>query len=249
MSTALLSVAGLTKRFGGLVATNNLDLDVEPAETHAIIGPNGAGKTTLIAQLQGEIHPDAGTIRFGARDITREPAHCRAQLGLARSFQITSIFPAFTTLANVALAVQSIAGHSFRFFAPALEDRALTAPAREALGTVGLAPRADVLADDLSHGEKRQLELAMALAMRPKLLLLDEPMAGMGRQDGARMTRILAGLKRTYAILLIEHDMDTVFALADRITVLVAGRAIASGAPDAIRANADVRAAYLGHKH
>jgi branched-chain amino acid transport system ATP-binding protein len=249
MSTALLSVAGLTKRFGGLVATNNLDLDVEPAETHAIIGPNGAGKTTLIAQLQGEIHPDAGTISFGARDITREPAHRRAQLGLARSFQITSIFPAFTTLANVALAVQSIAGHSFRFFAPALEDRALTAPAREALDIVGLTPRANVLADDLSHGEKRQLELAMALAMRPKLLLLDEPMAGMGRQDGARMTRILAGLKRTYAMLLIEHDMDTVFALADRITVLVAGRAIASGAPDAIRANADVRAAYLGHKH
>jgi branched-chain amino acid transport system ATP-binding protein len=249
MSTALLSVAGLTKRFGGLVATNNLDLDVAPGETRAIIGPNGAGKTTLIAQLQGEIHPDAGTISFDARDITREPAHRRAQLGLARSFQITSIFPAFTTLANVALAVQSIAGHSFRFFAPALEDRALTAPAREALDIVGLTPRANVLANDLSHGEKRQLELAMALAMRPKLLLLDEPMAGMGRQDGARMTRILAGLKRTYAILLIEHDMDTVFALADRITVLVAGRAIASGAPDAIRANADVRAAYLGHKH
>jgi branched-chain amino acid transport system ATP-binding protein len=249
MSTALLSVAGLTKRFGGLVATNNLDLDVAPGETHAIIGPNGAGKTTLIAQLQGEIRPDAGTISFGARDITREPAHRRAQLGLARSFQITSIFPAFTTLANVALAVQSIGGHSFRFFAPAVEDRALTAPAREALDIVGLTPRANVLADDLSHGEKRQLELAMALAMRPKLLLLDEPMAGMGRQDGARMTRILAGLKRTYAMLLIEHDMDTVFALADRITVLVAGRAIASGAPDAIRANADVRAAYLGHKH
>jgi branched-chain amino acid transport system ATP-binding protein len=249
MSAALLSVAGLTKRFGGLVATNNLDLDVHPAETHAIIGPNGAGKTTLIAQLQGEIHPDAGTISFGARDITREPAHRRAQLGLARSFQITSVFPAFTTLANVALAVQSIAGHGFRFFAPALEDRTLTAPAREALDIVGLTPRANVLANDLSHGEKRQLELAMALAMRPKLLLLDEPMAGMGRQDGARMTRILAGLKHTYAILLIEHDMDTVFALADRITVLVAGRAIASGAPDAIRANADVRAAYLGHKH
>jgi branched-chain amino acid transport system ATP-binding protein len=249
MSTALLSVAGLTKRFGGLVATNNLDLDVAPGETHAIIGPNGAGKTTLIAQLQGEIRPDAGTISFGARDITREPAHRRAQLGLARSFQITSIFPAFTTLANVALGVQSIGGHSFRFFAPAVEDRALTAPAREALDIVGLTPRANVLADDLSHGEKRQLELAMALAMRPKLLLLDEPMAGMGRQDGARMTRILAGLKRTYAMLLIEHDMDTVFALADRITVLVAGRAIASGAPDAIRANADVRAAYLGHKH
>jgi branched-chain amino acid transport system ATP-binding protein len=249
MSAALLSVTALTKRFGGLVATNNLDLDVQPEETHAIIGPNGAGKTTLIAQLQGELRPDAGTIRFGARDITREPAHRRAQLGLARSFQITSIFPAFTTLANVALAVQSIAGHSFRFFAPALKDRALTAPAREALDIVGLASRADVLANDLSHGEKRQLELAMALAMRPKLLLLDEPMAGMGRQDGARMTRILAGLKRTYAILLIEHDMDTVFALADRITVLVAGCAIASGAPEAIRANADVRSAYLGHKH
>jgi branched-chain amino acid transport system ATP-binding protein len=249
MNVALLSVTGLTKRFGGLVATDNLDLDVQPGETHAIIGPNGAGKTTLIAQLQGELRPDAGAIRFGGRDITREPAHRRAQLGLARSFQITSVFPAFTTLANVSLAVQSIAGHSFHFFAPAVDDPALAEPAREALHIVGLTRRRDVLANDLSHGEKRQLELAMALAMRPKLLLLDEPMAGMGRQDGARMTRILAGLKRTYAILLIEHDMDTVFALADRITVLVAGRAIASGAPDAIRANADVRAAYLGQKH
>jgi branched-chain amino acid transport system ATP-binding protein len=249
MSEALLSVAGLTKRFGGLLATNNLDLDLLPGETHAIIGPNGAGKTTLIAQLQGEIRPDSGTIRFDARDITREPAHRRAQLGLARSFQITSVFPAFTTLANVALAVQSIAGHSFRFFAPALEDAALTRPAREALDIVGLADRAEILASNLSHGEKRQLELAMALAMRPKLLLLDEPMAGMGRQDGARMTRILSKLKEKYAILLIEHDMDTVFALADRITVLVAGRAIASGTPEAIRTNADVRAAYLGNKH
>ncbi|MBV9065788.1 MAG: ABC transporter ATP-binding protein, partial [Methylobacteriaceae bacterium] len=214
MSGALLSVTGLTKRFGGLLATNNLDLDLLPGETHAIIGPNGAGKTTLIAQLQGEIRPDSGTIHFDAHDITREPAHRRAQLGLARSFQITSVFPAFTTLANVALAVQSIAGHSFRFFAPALEDAALTQPARQALEIVGLADRAEILASDLSHGEKRQLELAMALAMRPKLLLLDEPMAGMGRQDGARMTRILAKLKEKYAVLLIEHDMDTVFALA-----------------------------------
>ncbi|GAC1327452.1 MAG: ABC transporter ATP-binding protein [Beijerinckiaceae bacterium] len=248
MSDALLSVRGLVKNFGGLIATNHLDLDIERGETHAIIGPNGAGKTTLIAQLQGEIRPDSGAIRFGARDITAEPAHRRAQLGLARSFQITSVFPAFTVLANAALAVQSIAGHSFRFWRPAFTDPALTRPAREALGIVGLAERADTLASDLSHGEKRQLELAMALAMRPKLLLLDEPMAGMGRQDGARMTRILGRLKRDYTMLLVEHDMDAVFALADRITVLVAGGAIATDTPERIRANPEVRAAYLGHK-
>ena len=244
----LLRTTGLVKRFGGLVATDHVDLDVLPGETHAVIGPNGAGKTTLIAQLQGEIRPDGGTISLGGRDITREPAHRRAGLGLARSFQITSVFPEFSLLANVAAAVQARSGHSFRFVREALREPVLVDPAREALETIGLAERAHRLARDVSHGERRQLELAMALAMQPRLLLLDEPMAGMGRQDGARMTRILRGLKSRYAILLVEHDMDAVFALADRVTVLVSGKAIATGRPEAIRADPAVRAAYLGRR-
>jgi branched-chain amino acid transport system ATP-binding protein len=248
MPMPVLSVSMLNKRFSGLVATNDLSLDVMPGETHALIGPNGAGKTTLIAQLQGELAPDSGTIGFNGRDITREPAYRRARLGIARSFQITSVFPQFTVLANVALAVQAREPHGFRFWRPALTDPALTGPAAAALDVIGLGPRADTLAADLSHGERRQLELAMALALRPSLLLLDEPMAGMGRQDGQRMTRILEGLKRDYAILLVEHDMDAVFALADRLSVLVAGSIIATGAPDAIRADPAVKAAYLGHK-
>ena len=248
MGDILLEVSGLTKRFGGLIATNDLNLAVQRGETHAIIGPNGAGKTTLIAQLQGELRSDEGSIRFNGRDIAREPAYRRAGLGIARSFQITSIFPKFSALANVALAVQAQAGHSFRFFRRAGGDPALIEPARRAIATVGLADRADTEAENLSHGERRQLEIAMALAMRPSLLLLDEPMAGMSRRDGARMTRLLADLKRTYTIVLVEHDMDTVFSLADRISVLVAGRTIATGHPDEIRANAEVKAAYLGHR-
>jgi len=247
MSEALLQVRGLVKRFGGLVATNQLDLDVQSGETLALIGPNGAGKTSLIAQLQGDLTPDGGTIRFAGRNITRDPAHRRARQGLARSFQITSVFPEFTLLGNVAVAVQACQGHSFRFWSDASRDPQLTAPAREALETVGLA-RPDRCAADVSHGERRQLELAMALAMQPKLLLLDEPMAGMGREDSARMTTLLEQLKSRYAILLVEHDMNAVFALADRVTVLVAGRSIASGAPDAVRRDAEVRAAYLGHR-
>ena len=248
MADPILSVRGLNKRFAGLIATNDLDLDVFPAETHALIGPNGAGKTTLIAQLQGELAPDSGIIRFDGRDITRDPPHRRSQLGIARSFQITSVFPQFTVLANVALAVQARLGHGFRFWRDTASDPALRAPAIEALDTIGLTHRAAVVVEDLSHGERRQLELAMALAMQPRLLLLDEPMAGMGRQDGQRMTRILSELKKDYAILIVEHDMDAVFALADRISVLVAGAVIATGAPDAIRSDARVKAAYLGHR-
>ena len=247
MNPPLLEVKALQKRFAGIVATNDLSLDVRAGETHALIGPNGAGKTTLIAQLQGELTPDGGSILFDGRDITREPAHRRAHLGIARSFQITSVFPQFTVLANVALAVQAQQGHSFRFFRAAWEDTSLTRPARDAIDQIGLSDRAHVYAEDLSHGERRQLELAMALAMKPSLLLLDEPMAGMGRQDGQRMTRILEGLKKNYAILLVEHDMDAVFALADRLTVLVAGRAIATGSVDEIRNDQAVKAAYLGH--
>jgi branched-chain amino acid transport system ATP-binding protein len=248
MSAPILSVSNLYKRFAGLVATNDLSLDVQAGETHALIGPNGAGKTTLIAQLQGELAPDSGTITFKGRDITQEPPHRRSQLGMARSFQITSIFPQFSALANVALAVQAQQGHGFRFWRDAWRDPSLTKPAMEALSTIGLDHRAQIIAEDLSHGERRQLELAMALAMKPSLLLLDEPMAGMGRQDGQRMTRILDGLKKDYAILLVEHDMDAVFALADRVSVLVAGAIIATGEPQSIRSDAAVKAAYLGHR-
>jgi branched-chain amino acid transport system ATP-binding protein len=247
MAEPILEVTALMKRFGGLIATNDLSLTVERGETHAIIGPNGAGKTTFVSQLQGLLTPDTGSIVLDGKDITRAPAHARAHLGVARSFQIASLVPEFTVLAHAALAVQSRAGHSFRFWKKAWEDAALIEPAREAVVAVGLEHRMHTLASDLSHGERRQLELAIALAQRPTLLLLDEPMAGIGRQDGARMTQLLASLKRQYSIILIEHDMDAVFALADRISVLVAGHIIKTGAPDDIRNDADVRAAYLGH--
>ncbi len=246
MADPILAIDGLVKRFGGLTATDRLDLAVDAGEVHAVIGPNGAGKTTLIAQIAGDLRPDAGTIRLGGEDITALPAHQRSLRGLARSFQITSIFPEFTTLDNVALAVQAHAGTSFRFWRAARGDRRLSEPALAMLDQVGLADRARVPAAHLAHGEKRALEIAMALATRPRLLLLDEPTAGMGPEDSARMVRLLAGLKGTLTILLIEHDMDAVFALADRITVLVYGRVIATGAPAAIRGNDEVRQAYLG---
>jgi branched-chain amino acid transport system ATP-binding protein len=244
----LLQIDGLAKRFGGVVASDNIALAVPPGELHAIIGPNGAGKTTLIGQLTGEIAPDAGTIRFAGVDITALPTYRRSRLGLARSFQITSLFLDFTALDNVALAVQAHAGHSFRFWRDARREPELREPARKALARVGLAERADVVVANLSHGEHRQLEIAMALATGPRMLLLDEPMAGMGPEESARMVGTLRELKRELTILLVEHDMEAVFALADRITVLVYGRVIASGAPEAIRANAEVRQAYLGEQ-
>ncbi|TWA90578.1 amino acid/amide ABC transporter ATP-binding protein 1 (HAAT family) [Azospirillum brasilense] len=246
MSRPLLSTDSLVKRFGGLAATDGLSLSVAEGELHALIGPNGAGKTTLIGQLSGELTPDSGTILFDGRDVTRLPVHKRAQRGLARSFQITSIFPSFTALDNVALAVQAHAGHSFRFWRDAGRDRRLTDPARAVLERVGLGARADTCADALAHGEKRQLELAMALATGPRLLLLDEPMAGMGPEDSARMVELLQELKGGVTILLVEHDMDAVFALADRITVLVRGKDLASGTPAEIRNDPAVREAYLG---
>jgi branched-chain amino acid transport system ATP-binding protein len=249
MADALLEVAGLVKRFGGLLATDDLHLSVAPGEIHAVIGPNGAGKTTLVAQLQGELAPDAGTIRFAGRDVTRLASHQRAACGIARSFQITSIFLDMTALDNVALAVQAHAGHSFGMWKAARDEPALREPARAALARVGLDARADVLAAHLAHGEQRQLELAMALATAPKLLLLDEPMAGMGKEDSERMVRLIGALKGAHGVLLVEHDMDAVFALADRITVLVYGRVIASGTPTEIRANDAVRQAYLGDEH
>ena len=244
----MLETRDLYKHFGGLVATDKVSLSIRQGELHAVIGPNGAGKTTLIAQLAGELRPDGGAILFDGRDITRMPVQRRAAARLARSFQITSVFPSFSALANVALAVQAHAGHSFRFWKPAARDDALTAPAREALELVGLGPRADVPAELLSHGEQRQLEIAMALATRPRMLLLDEPMAGMGPAEGASMVDLLGKLKRRYTILLIEHDMDAVFALADWITVLVHGAVIATGSPDEIRSDPEVRRAYLGEE-
>jgi branched-chain amino acid transport system ATP-binding protein len=243
----MLNVVGLTKRFGGLVVSRDIHLEIAAGETHAVIGPNGAGKTTLINQIQGELHADSGRIIFQGRDISRASAPQRARLGIARTYQVTSIFPEFSAITNVALARQVAEGHSFRFFRAAECDRSLTGPARETIARVGLENRASTLARELSHGERRQLELAMALASGPRLILLDEPMAGMGGQDSARMKRLLAEIKSSCTILLVEHDMDAVFALADRVTVLVGGRNVATGSPDQIRADQRVRDAYLGH--
>jgi len=248
MAEALLAVSALTKRFGGVVASDDVTLEVTAGELHAVIGPNGAGKTTLVGQLAGEIVPNSGRIRFAGQDITALPVHGRSLLGLARSFQITSLFSNFTALDNVALAVQAHDSHSFRFWRAARSEIELREPARAALERVGLGHRADALVASMSHGEHRQLELAMALATGPRMLLLDEPMAGLGADESARMVRTLRELKRELTILLIEHDMEAVFALADRITVLVYGRVIASGDPASIRANPEVRQAYLGEQ-
>jgi branched-chain amino acid transport system ATP-binding protein len=245
---ALLAVRGLAKSFGALRATDGVDFDVRDGETHAIIGPNGAGKTTLIGQLAGNLRPDAGRIRFAGEDITALSAPARSRKGLARSFQITSVYREFTALDNVALAVQAHAGHSFRFWRAARREPELRDPARAILEEVGLGARADVHAASLAHGEQRQLEIAMALAGRPRLMLLDEPVAGMGADESQRMVRFLGGLKGKRTMILVEHDMDAVFTLADRISVLVYGRIIASGSPEEIRANPEVRSAYLGEE-
>ncbi len=246
VGAALLQIERLSKRFQGIVASDGISLEVRRGELHALIGPNGAGKTTLIGQLTGEVTPDSGAIRFDERDITALPTYRRSALGLARTFQITSLFLDFTALDNVALAVQAHAGHSFRFWRNARRDSRLRDPARAALERVGLAARADVVASKLSHGEHRQLEIAMALAVAPRMLLLDEPLAGMGAEESGRMIKTLLELKRQLTMLLVEHDMEAVFALADRITVLVNGRVIASDSPEAIRANPEVRSSYLG---
>jgi branched-chain amino acid transport system ATP-binding protein len=242
----LLSVEGLSKFFGGVVATDRLALTVREGEAHAIIGPNGAGKTTLLAQLAGELRPDAGRIFFDGREITDLAAHERVRIGMARSFQITNLLGSFSARDNVQVALRPRFGHSFVFLRDASADRELNRRAEAVLGEVGLADRKDVPAGELAHGEKRQLELAMALASDPRLLLLDEPMAGVGHGESGRMLELLLRLKGDRAMLLVEHDMDAVFRIADRITVMVGGRAIASGEPEAIRADADVRRAYLG---
>ena len=248
MNNPLLEVRGLTKSFGALLASDSVDLEVREGETHAVIGPNGAGKTTLIAQLAGYLRPDRGRVRFAGEDVTALSAPARSHRGFARSFQITSVYSEFTALENVMLAVQAHAGHSFRFWRPAREETALRAPARAILEEVGLGARSDVLAANLAHGEQRQLEIATALATRPRLMLLDEPVAGMGAEETRRMIGFLSTLKGHKTIILVEHDMDAVFSLADRISVLVYGRIIATGTPEEIRANAEVRRAYLGEE-
>jgi branched-chain amino acid transport system ATP-binding protein len=244
----VLRIEALRKNFGGLRVTDDVTLDVLPGELHAVIGPNGAGKTSLINQVSGLLASDSGRIVFAGRDVTTLPVHARAGLGLARSFQITSILPGFSVKENVALAVQARSGTSFRFVGDCAAEEALNAPALAALGEVGLAERADVPAGTLSHGEKRALELAIALAMEPKLLLLDEPMAGTGKEETERLVAVLRRLKGRFPMVLVEHDMTAVFALADRISVLIYGRILASGAPAAVRADPQVISAYLGEE-
>jgi branched-chain amino acid transport system ATP-binding protein len=246
MTPPLLDVRGLEKRFGALVATDRVDLQVQRGEVHALIGPNGAGKTTLVAQLGGQLASDRGRIVFDGVDITSLAPHQRARRGLVRSFQITRLFKSASVLDNVALAVQAVSGSSFRASRPMRADATEFERAREVLADIGLAAKATHAIDQLSHGERRALEVGMALATRPLLMLLDEPMAGMGADESARMERLIDVVRATSTVLLIEHDVDAVFRLADRVSVLVGGRLIASGAPAAVRADAAVIAAYLG---
>ena len=249
MTDTLLEIIGLNKHFGGIVATDNVNLAVEQGKIHAIIGPNGAGKTTLLSQLCGQLKPDSGDIRFGGHSIVNDSTASRARLGLARSFQITSVVMPMTLLENVMLAVQGSSGHSFRFWSPVSKDRDMAAAAISSLAEVGLESRAGQIAANVSHGEQRQLEVAMALAMQPRMLLLDEPMAGMGKEEGALMVDILNRLKGEMTILLVEHDMDAVFSMADQLSVLVNGHIIATDSVANIRNNLEVQKAYLGDGH
>jgi branched-chain amino acid transport system ATP-binding protein len=249
MTDYLLKITDLNKRFGGIVATDNVNLSVQQGQIHAIIGPNGAGKTTLIAQLSGQLKPDSGDIEFGGHSIINHNIAHRARQGLARSFQITSVLMPMTLLENVMLAVQGCSGHSFRFWSPVARDRDMQAAAMASLAEVGLEDRALRIAANVSHGEQRQLEVAMALAMKPRMLLLDEPMAGMGKEEGAMMVDILNRLKGDMTILLVEHDMDAVFSMADRLSVLDNGHVIATDTVGNIRSNREVQKAYLGDGH
>jgi branched-chain amino acid transport system ATP-binding protein len=246
MAEPRLSLLGLVKRFGGLIATDGVSLEVLPGEIHALIGPNGAGKTTLIHQISGALAPDAGSVHFLGRDVTRLAMHERVAAGLARSFQVTNLFKRFSALDNVVLAVQAATGSSMQFWTPVARDRRLFDEARSVLARIGLADKANMAAAALAHGEQRQLEVALALATRPKLLLLDEPLAGMGPEESERMVQLISALAGTCTILLVEHDMQAVFRLAHRISVLVSGRVIASGAPEQVRRDVQVRRAYLG---
>jgi branched-chain amino acid transport system ATP-binding protein len=241
----VLAARGLTRFFGGLAAVSEVALDLEPGEIHAVIGPNGAGKTTLINLLSGELPPSAGRITHGGRDITGLAPDRIARLGIARSFQRTNIFREFSARENCRLAAQARLKTSMRFFRPALAHRALIETAERVLGLVGLEGGGRI-AETLSHGEQRQLELAMTLATAPSVLLLDEPLAGMGAEESARMVDLIGRLGRDHAVLLVEHDMDAVFSIAHRLTVMVNGKVLASGAPAEIRASRAVQEAYLG---
>ena len=246
MSEPILEIRDLRKSFNALKATDGVSLDLRPGQIHALIGPNGAGKSTLIHQIAGSLRADSGAIRFLGQDIGGLDMAARARLGLARSFQISSLAQEFSALRNVMLAVQAKEGSSFRFFRQVTSDRSLTEPAMAMLERVGLAHRAHMAAAELSHGERRQLEIAIALALEPKAFLLDEPMGGMGPEGSKQLTAFLDGLRHEAPMLLVEHDMDAVFALADRISVLVYGRIIATGTVDEIRSDPEVRRAYLG---
>ena len=246
MIEPVLSASALGRRFGGLVAVDDVTLSLAPKTVHAVIGPNGAGKSTLINLLSGDLSPSTGTIRLGALDITHWPSHRIAQHGVARSFQHTNVFAAFSAFENCRLAAQSHHRNFSRWFKPAERYGDWNAAAEAALAIVGLAGRSGIAATALSHGERRALEIAMALATHPTVLLLDEPLAGMGPEESTHIVALLKRLAADHAILLVEHDMDAVFALADRLTVMVNGRILASGAPEAIRANAEVQRAYLG---
>ncbi|WP_341878406.1 ABC transporter ATP-binding protein (plasmid) [Aminobacter sp. P9b] len=246
MAEPVLEILELRKTFGALKAADGVSLTLMPGEIHALIGPNGAGKSTLIHQISGSIRPNSGTIRFLGQDMAGLDMAARARLGLGRSFQISSLVQEFSALRNVMLAVQARQGSSFRFFRPVMGDPTLTEPAMAMLERVGLAGRAHMPAAELSHGERRQLEIAIALALGSKAFLFDEPMAGMGPEGSKSLTKFLDGLRHEAPILLVEHDMDAVFALADRISVLVYGRVVATGTVDEIRNDPEVRRAYLG---
>jgi branched-chain amino acid transport system ATP-binding protein len=245
---SILRTEALVKRYGGILVTDSVSIDIRPGELHAIIGPNGAGKTTLINQLSGELASNEGKVWYDGEDVTGLPIHTRARRGLLRSYQITSIFEDFTVRENAVLAAVGAREHGWRFWQPMMSRTAQVEVADAALRDCGLAPLAQAPAADLGYGERRQLELAMTLAAQPKFLLLDEPMAGMSVQESAAVVAMLARLKGRYSILLIEHDMDAVFALADRITVLVYGKVLFSGTPDEIRNHPEVRAVYLGEE-
>jgi branched-chain amino acid transport system ATP-binding protein len=242
----VLSLRNLSKRFGGVVAVDGVTLDVIQGEVHALIGPNGAGKTTLISLISGAVPGDRGDLLFLGENITRLKAHSRVRAGLARSYQITSIFKRFSVLDNLALAVQARSGSSFSFWKPVAQETVLFDEARSIAGEVGLSGKIDFLASSLSHGEQRALEVGLALATRPKLVLLDEPMAGMGPEESQHMIALISRIRAQVTVLLVEHDMDAVFRLADRISVMVNGRLIATGSPEETRRNAEVRKAYLG---
>ncbi len=246
MTEAILATRNITKRFGAVPANEAVTLDLNPGEVHAIIGPNGAGKSTLIAQICGSLTPDEGSIELLGKDVTRLPTHKRAQLGLARTFQVSALVMEASVLQNAMLGALGASGNPWRFIKPVLSDKNLKDKAVNALATVGLDTYLDVRAGELSHGQRRQLEVGIALTLNPKAFVMDEPMAGLGVEGSKLLTAILAELKRQAPILLVEHDMDAVFALADRISVLVYGKVIATGTVEAIRNNPDVQNAYLG---